>query len=246
MFVALVLAAITATAHPSPAKVGDLITLEFAAPVTLDASPDFEVVSRQGTHVVVRTFQPRPFAVSGTTGGTRFRNLRVPVTSVLKQNDPLTPAPLAPPVDVPYPRGPFIALAIAALLAAATWFAVRWRSRHVATASEPVPALAPDERYRRAILALRGNRAHPRRWADLADETRAFLAATRPALGKELTTTEIVARLAEEDRVVEDILRYGDIEKFAPSGTSPLAEFDAVAQQALTLIREPVVDEVAA
>jgi hypothetical protein len=242
MFLALVLAALTATVHPSPAKVGDLITLEFAAPATLDASPDYEVVSRQGTRVIVRTFQPKPFSVSGTVGGTRFHNLRVPVTSVLAENDALKPAPLAPPVEVPYPRAPFVALGIAALVAAAVWVGVWWRSRRIAPAVT-APALAPDERFRRAVLALRGNRAHPRRWADLADETRAFLAATREGVGKELTTTEVVARLAEEDRVVEDILRYGDIEKFAPAGTTLLADFDTVAQQALTLIREAVPEE---
>jgi len=228
---ALVLAVATAGISPAAPKVGDLITVEFAAPVTLDASADYEVVSRAGNRVVVRTFAPKPFVMSGAVGGVRFTNLKVPVKSVLTPNDSMTPAPLAPPVKVPYPRAPFIA--IAALVAIATWAAVWWRARHVAAAKVVQPSLSPEERFRNAVLALRRNREHPRRWAALADETRAFLAATRH-LGSELTTTELVPRLSEHDRVAEDILRHGDVEKFAPKGT-PNAEFEDVAQRALTL-----------
>jgi hypothetical protein len=230
---ALVLAAATAGISPSAPKVGDLITVEFAAPVTLDASPDYEVVSRAGNRVVVRTFAPKPFVMSGAVGGVRFTNLKVPVTSVLKPNDSMAPAPLVPPVKVPYPRAPFIGIAIAALAVVVTWAAVWWRARHVAAAKVVQPSLSPEERFRNAVLALRRNGEHPRRWAALADETRAFLAATRH-LGSELTTTELVPRLSEHDRVAEDILRHGDVEKFAPRGT-PNAEFEDVAQRALTL-----------
>lgn len=230
---ALVLAAATASIQPSAPKVGDLITVEFAAPVVLDASTDYEVVSRAGNRVVVRTFAPKPFVMSGSMGRVRFTNLKVPVTSVLAPNDSMTPAPLVPPVKMPYPRAPFIAIAIAALAAIATWAAVWWRARHPAKVKVVQPALSPEERFRNAVLALRRNREHPRRWAALADETRAFLAATRH-LGSELTTTELVPRLSEHDRVAEDILRHGDVEKFAPRGT-PNAEFEDVAQRALML-----------
>ena len=230
---AFVLAAVTANIQPSAPKVGDLITIEFAAPVVLDPSTDYEVVSRTGNRVVVRTFAPKPFVMSGTAGGVRFTNLKVPVTSVLAPNDSMTPAPLARPVKVPYPRAPFLAIAIAALAAVATWAAVWWCAKHAAAAVVVRPTVSPEERFRNAVLALRRNREHPRRWAALADETRAFLAATRQ-LGKELTTTELVPRLAEHDRIAEDILRNGDIEKFAPRGT-PNAEFEDVAERALTL-----------
>jgi hypothetical protein len=234
---AFVLAAVTATFHPSAPKVGDLITVEFAAPVVLDPSSDYEVVSRAGNRVVVRTFAPKPFVMSGAVGGVRFANLKVPVKSVLAPNDAMTPAPLSPPVKVPYPRAPFLAIAIAALAAIATWAAVWWRAKHAAKAKVAQPALSPEERFRNAVLVLRRNREHPRRWAALADETRAFLAATRH-LGSELTTTELVPRLSERDRVAEDILRHGDIEKFAPRGT-PKAEFEDVAERALMLVSVP-------
>jgi len=184
----------------------------------------------------------KPFAMSGAVGGARFTNLKVPVKSVLAPNDSMNPAPLAPPVKVPYPRAPFIAVAIAALAAIATWAAVWWRARHAAASAVIHPALSAEERFRNAVLALRRNREHPRRWAALADETRAFLAATRH-LGSELTTTELVPRLAEHDRVAEDILRHGDFEKFAPRGT-PNAEFEDVAERALMLLAESVAAEV--
>jgi hypothetical protein len=230
---AFVLAAVTANIQPSAPKVGDLITIELAAPVVLDPSTEYEVVSRAGNRVVVRTFAPKPFVMSGTAAGVRFTNLEVPVTSVLAPNDSMTPAPLAPPVKVPYPRAPFIAIAIAALAAVAAWAAVWWRAKHAAAAVVVRPSVSPEERFRNAVLALRRNREHPRRWAALADETRAFLAATRH-LGKELTTTELVPRLSEHDRIAEDILRNGDIEKFAPRGT-PNAEFEDLAERALML-----------
>lgn len=232
-FLAFVFVAVTASIQPAAPKVGDLIAIEFAEPVTLDASPDFEVVSQQGKRVVVRTFQPKPFLVSGTVGKARFENLVIPVKSVLAPNDPMTPAPLAPPVDVPYPRAPFIAIAIAAVSAIATWAAVWWRAKHASAPAVVQPVLSPEERFRNAVLALRRNGNHPRRWATLADETRAFLAATRH-LGTELTTTELVPQLAEHDRIAEDILRHGDVEKFAPRGT-PHAEFEEIAERALAL-----------
>jgi hypothetical protein len=43
---ALVTASITATMQPAAPKVGDLITVTFQAPVTLEPSRDYEVVQR--------------------------------------------------------------------------------------------------------------------------------------------------------------------------------------------------------
>ncbi|HEV7766233.1 MAG TPA: hypothetical protein VGQ76_14605 [Thermoanaerobaculia bacterium] len=220
---AFVLAAVTATVSPPEPKVGDLITIVFPAPVTIEKSPSFEVVEQVGNRVIVRTFQPEPFTVNDVV---------VPVKSVLAPDDALAPAPLAPPLEVPYPRAPFLAIALAAFAALATWLAVWWRAKHVARPAIVAPSLTAEERFRNAVSALRRDE-HPRRWAALADETRAFLAATRQ-LGSELTTHELVPQLAARDAVVEDILRHGDYEKFAPGGR-PAADFEEVAEKALGL-----------
>src|SRR5207253_4830229 len=114
-------------------------------PVGLDPSPDYEVVSQSGKRVVVRTFRPRPFALSGRTEGVAFRNLIVPVRSVLKPKDDLQPAPLAPPRAEPYPRIASMLLAIAGALAALAWLAAWLVSKRRRDAEEQamVPQLPP-------------------------------------------------------------------------------------------------------
>ena len=231
-----VLAVVTVTFSPPAPTVGDAITLDFAAPVTLDPSSAYEIVSQSGRRVVVRTFTPKPLVLSGTSEGVRFASLVIPVRSVLKPNDDLTPAPLTPPRALPYPRAPFVAIAIAALLAIVAWI-LAWRRARGAI-REVVPALPPEERFRRAVLSLRADKRHPHRWAALADETRIVLAATRPHLGSELTTSEVVPRLQEHERVVEEILRQGDLEKFSPWGAPP-RDFDDVARRVLDLAEPP-------
>lgn len=229
-----VLALVSATFHPAAPTVGDPITLQFAAPVTLDASRDYEVVSRTGNQVVIRTFLPKPIALSGVQGNVRFRNLQIPVKSVLKQGDDLAPAPLVPPREVAYPRLPFIAIAIAALVALAMWALVFWKSRKRVAIAEPEDTRTPVERYRDAVIALREDPSHPRRWAALADATRVYLAATHPRLRSDLTTTEVARLLPDEKRVVVDILRQGDLEKFSKRGAPP-RDFDSIAGEALEL-----------
>ena len=228
-----VLAVVTATFQPPAPTVGDPITIRFEQPVRLDPSPSYEIVQQSGTTVVIRTFRPVPFALSGTAGDVRFRNLIVPVRSVLKRNDDLKPAPLTPPVAAPYPRVPFIAIGIAALCALAAWAAVWWLATR--PQREVVPALTPDERFRHAVLALRNNPSHPRRWAALADATRVFLATTRSHLGSELTTSEVVPRLRDHEGVVREILGQGDMEKFSPWGAQP-RDFDDIATRSLHLV----------
>lgn len=233
----LVLALVTATLQPAQPKVGDLITVTFAAPVTLDASRDYEVVRIEGNRVVLRTFAPQPFRLSGSAGGERFVGLRVPVHTVLKPGDDLAPAPLAPPRPMPHPRLPFVAIAVAALLAIAAWAAAWWlsRSRHAAVRRVTV---SPEERFRRALLALRADPSRKLRWARLADETRAFLIATRPNVREDLTTSELVPRLREEERIVEEILRQGDLEKFSRRGAA-VRDFDEIAMRALEIAAPP-------
>jgi hypothetical protein len=227
---------VSATLQPAAPKVGDLITVTFAGPVTLDASSQYEVVQR--------TFEPKPFVMSGTVGGTRFSNLSVPVASVLTQGDNLALAPLSPPRDPAYPVAPFIAIGIAALCAIAAWALVWWKSRAKVVAVPKVALLPPDERFRRAVAALQGNPSRATRWAALANETRVFLAATRPDITTDLTTSELVPRLREHEDVVREILLQGDLEKFSPRG-APQRDFDEVAAKALELAR-PRVTEIAA
>lgn len=227
------LAAVTATFSPAAPTVGDPIVVQFRAPVTLDASSDYEIVRQSGRTAVVRTFRPQPLKLSGVTGGVRFRDLQVPVRSVLRRNDDLKPAPLTPPVAIPYPRAPFLAIAVAAFAALLAWAGVWWLARKPLQAA--VPAIPAEERFRRAVLALRDDPSHPRRWAALADATRAFLAATRSQLGSELTTSELVPRLRHGEGVVRDILGQGDREKFSPWGAEP-RDFDEVAGRALELV----------
>ena len=220
----LVLALVTATFSPAAPTVGDPITIEFSEPVVVESSPAYEIVSQQGKRVVVRTFVPRPFMIHGVA---------IPVRSVLKKGDDLKPAPLTSPRASPYPRAPFIAIALAALLAIATWALAWWLARRPLRVVEPVIPAA--ERYRRAVLALREDPSRADRWAALANATRAYLAEARAGLGSELTTTELVPRLDERERIVVEILRQGDMEKFSPWGAAPLHAFDEIAARALEL-----------
>ena len=234
----------TATFRPATPTVGDLVTIDFQKPVVLDPSTAYEIVSQKGNRVVVRTFEPKPIALSGVSGGIRFRNLNVPIRSVLQPKDKLEPAPLRPPVSVPYPRAPFVAIGIAALAAAVAWIVVIVLSRaQSAERGAQEPALEPSERFRAAVAALRENRSQPLRWALLADATRVYLASLSPHLGIELTTSQVLPRVdAQHVAVVAQILRQGDLEKFSPWGAPP-AEFDSIAERALDLIPVPREEE---
>ena len=227
----LALALVAATLQPASPKVGDLITVTFPAPVVLDASRDYEVVSRSGNVVVVRTFQPKPFAIRGTAAGERFTEI-VPVVSVLKRGDDLKPAPLAPPAELPYPALPWYAIAAAALLAMLAWTLAWWRARK--PAEVVVPPMLPADRLRAAVQTLLANPSYELRWAALANETRVFLNATRPNLTGDLTTSELLPRLGDRERVVEDILRQGDLQKFSKRGVAEKS-FEDVASRVLEL-----------
>ncbi len=225
--------------RPASPTIGDPITMQFQGPVVLDPSPNYEIVSRRGDTVVIRTFQPHPFTVSGSVAGVRFHDMNVPVKSVLKPNDKMDPAPLKPPRTIPYPRLPFVAIGIAAFAAIAAWTAAALRRD--AAVARAVPLLPPAEQFRAAINTLRRNPNLPLRWSKLADALRDYLAETSP-LSHDMTTTEVIERSGSEP--MAEILRQGDLEKFSPWGPLP-ANFDAIAQRALALVPEPA-DEVAA
>jgi len=231
--IAFVLLLVTATFHPAHPTVGDPITLDFhQQPVVIDPSPQFEIVSRKGSTVVLRTFLPRPFAVSGRAGNQIFRNLEVPVRSVLEPHDNMTPAPLRPPRAERYPRMPFVVLGVAALVAAAAWWLVLVLARRAAAAAAPRPVVPPAERFRAAVIALRDHPNTPRRWARLADALRQYLAETS-GVPRDLTTTEVMVR--SPSPAVAEILRQGDLEKFSPWGARA-GDFAALANRALELV----------
>ena len=230
MIVPLFLALVTSIHPPRPA-VGDPVTLQFSVPVVLDPSSAYEVVRRQGNSVVVRTFQPRPFVVTGRVGLEEVR-VEVPIRSVLKPKDDLKPAPLKPPASDPAPRRPLIAIGIASLLALMGWIGVVLLARRHARAEEPV--IAPVERYRAAITSLRAERRGAMRWARLADATRAYLAAVDSRFGSDLTTSEILGQVPDPS-ALRQILHQGDLEKFSPWGPAQI-DFDLVADHALQIV----------
>ena len=218
-----ILLLVTATFRPPAPTVGDLITIEFQAPVRLDPSPQYEIVAQIGKRAIVRTFEPRPFTISGRTGDVLFRNMVVPVHSVLKPRDNLAPAPLKPPKREEYPWMPFVLIGAAALLAVAAWSAVMLLARRETLARAPKPAIPPDVRFRNGVAAAKS-------WAQLADAVREYIGATT------LTTTETLARNSSE--LLDEILRQGDLEKFSPWGPRP-GDLRALKRRALELIVEP-------
>ncbi len=223
---------------------GDPITIDFRQPVVLDPAPQYEIVSNGGSRVVVRTFAAKPFTLSGHMGDVAFRNLVVPVQSVLKAKDDLQPAPLAPPKALPNPRSALWAIGIAIAATAMAWAAVVLLARRKRPKAITQPVLPPLERYRAAVLRLRADVRSPKRWAALADATRIYLAATRTELGTELTTSELLRR--NDSPTIAMILHQGDLEKFSPWGPMP-GDFISLADRALRdLAPEPVVTEKAA
>ena len=224
-----ILLLVTATFRPPAPTVGDLITIDFRRPARLDASPQYEIVSQRGRRVVIRTFEPRPFTISGRAGDVLFRNMVVPVHSVLKPRDNMSPAPLKPPRSEAYPWMPFVWIGVAALLAIGAWSVALLLARRDAAARAPKPALPPEERFRVAVAAAKS-------WAQLADAVREYIGATTK------TTTEVLAQTSSS--LLDEVLHQGDLEKFSPWGPRP-GDLRALKRRALELIPEPK-EEIAA
>ena len=234
---------VTAFFHPAQPTIGDLIIIDFQRPVVLDHSAEYDILSTRGARVIIRTFEPRPFPISGRVGNVAFRNMVVPMRTVLKPRDDLRPAPLKPPRSEAYPTLPFVAIGIAALLAAAMWTALIVLARRATATKAVEPPLPADVRFRNTVIALRDDPRAVRRWARLADATREYLAAIDPNLGLELTTREVLSvGQAILPAILSEILRQGDLEKFSPWGALP-GDFTVLATRALELAPEPVVDE---
>src|SRR5947209_8790365 len=215
------------TFQPAKPSVGDPVTITFASPTAVEASADYEVVSRNGNSVVIRSFVPHTITVNGRAVDGPVR-MMIPIHSVLKPDDKLDPAPLKPPKPEPWPRMPFIAIGIAALAAIAAWAAVVMLARR--RIPKPRIVIVPAEEFRRRLRTLRPD--SPQRWAALADIVRAYLAGVRPDLGAELTTSELLSRV--DQPAIAQILRQGDLEKFSPWGAAA-ADFNDVAKRALDI-----------
>ena len=235
------------TFQPAKPTIGDPVTITFASPTTVNPSAGYEVVSRNGNSVVIRTFVPHTITVNGRAADGPV-SVTIPIYSVLTPDDKLQPAPLKPPKPEPWPRLPFVAIGIAALAGVVAWTAVVMLAKRRVTT--PHVLIIPADDFRRRVRSLRADA--PKRWATLADAVRAYLAAVRVDLGAELTTSELLSHLAGEPpavqppsrrryegdangvALVETILRQGDLEKFSPWGAAP-ADFDGVAARALEI-----------
>jgi hypothetical protein len=223
---ALLFLLITTFQPPKP-TVGDPVTITFASPTTVEPSADYEVISRNGNSVVIRTFVPHTITVNGKSADGPV-SVMIPIHSVLKPDDKLEPAPLKPPKPEPWPLLPFVAIGIAALAAIAAWAAVVMLAKR--SVAKPRVVVIPADEFRRRVRSLRPDA--PKRWATLADILRAYLAAVRPDLGAELTTSELLSRI--DHPAIAQILRQGDLEKFSPWGAAP-ADFGDVAARALEI-----------
>jgi hypothetical protein len=215
------------TFQPAKPTIGDPVTITFASPTMVDPSPDYEIVSRSGNSVVIRTFVPHTITVNAHAAEGPL-SVMIPIHSVLKPDDKLEPAPLKPPRPEPWPRLPFVAIGAAALAALAAWAAVVMLAKR--RVAKPRIVIVPAEEFRRRVRSLRPDAA--KRWAALADIVRAYLAAVRSDLGAELTTSELLARV--DHAAVAQILRQGDLEKFSPWGAAP-ADFNDAAARALEI-----------
>src|SRR5207302_8677486 len=89
-----------ATFQPPRPTIGDPVTITFAAPTTVDPSADYEVISRRGNTVVIRTFVPHTITVKGHAAAGPV-SVMSPIHSVLKPDGKLEPAPLHPPRPAP-------------------------------------------------------------------------------------------------------------------------------------------------
>src|SRR3954468_16196329 len=152
------------TFQPPKATIGDPITITFATPTTVEPSADYEVISRHGNAVVIRTFVPHTITVNGRAADGPV-SVMIPIHSVLKPDDKLEPAPLKPPKTEPWPRLPFVAIGIAALAAIAAWAAVVMLAKR--RVAKPRIVIVPGDEFRSRVSSLRADA--PMRWARLAD-----------------------------------------------------------------------------
>ena len=260
MIVAFLVAIAFAPVSVSPEKptVGDAITLRMqGAPFEVRPSEEMEILSASPNEVVFRSFRPGPLRIEVATRTPgevpTIDVVTVEIASVLAKDDALEPAPLRPPRPLPRDDTAWIAIAIAAGVAALLWLALFLVSRRRSVATLPeLPAYEdPADAFRAALARVRALHGDEAKWVALSGATRVYLAATDPALGVELTSSELLdamrrlGRRVEETVAVESILRGGDWTKFSPFG-APRIEITALVDAAASLIPPKIEPEVAA
>lgn len=228
----LLLVAPQANIRPAAPTVGDPVEIRLAAApgasVRVDPSENLEVVSTRGTVVTVRAFAPGDVPVTGivheASGDTKFRVV-VHVRSVLEPDDKLQPAPLHPPKDLPANSFPWKMIGGAGAVAAIAWGLLAWAARQRArAASSAARLLGATAEFRSAVLAIRRLPPADENIAALGDATRRFFSRIEGHLGRDLTTSELVSRLATAGvdpgtlEVVREILGEADLAKFSPWG----------------------------
>ena len=230
---------------PATPTVGDLITLQFPLPadhvLTLDPSEEYELVEIDGTRAVIRSFRPGPLTVVARTAREgeepRAYSAQIEIASVLAPNDSLEPAPLAPAQPLPGERLPWLVIGGAGVAAAMAWIALLLAVRRRGE-ERPVAELPPDEAFERELARIRALHDPAAQWIALGEATRSFFARTRPELGRELTSREMVevmhARRVDGTTAtqVERVLRSADRTKFSTLGPPSLPVTSAIEEMA--------------
>jgi len=219
---------------PDSPTIGDLITITYPDPgegkVSLLPDDSYEVVSVEGNKAVVRTFRPGTLHVVAeilTPGQQTQRHaVDIEVRSVLAENDDLQPAPLVLPKQLAQNTTPLWAIGLAAAAALIAWALLYALSRRLRTESDEEQAwkIDPAAAFLERLNRISRLPDEEERWRQLADSTRWLLPTVDPALGRELTTSEILERMRSrraDDGVVslvDRILHGGDWAKFSPFG----------------------------
>ncbi|HUO84718.1 MAG TPA: hypothetical protein VM534_06340 [Thermoanaerobaculia bacterium] len=194
-------------------------------------SQDWEVISQNGSHVVLRAFRPGDlelrFEIVDRFG--RARSLVIPQTiqSVLAEGE-TDPSPLSGPVPPRIQPIGWILPAVAALAALLLWLPLLRVGKVVEKEGSPIRRLT----FREELERIRALEPNAKRYTELADALRALLPELDGDLGRELTSAEIIemTRLRMSRRYGEAlavVLRFGDREKFSGWGADP-SRFDEV------------------
>jgi hypothetical protein len=243
MLLFAVAAALSAAGQTGP-TVGDPVFVDLdrraGETITIELPEGVEIDRETEAGVVVRSFRPGTFSLdailTGETGSSRSITRQIEIMSVLHPDDDLEPAPLSPPLPPGRNRTAWIAITAAAVAGAAAWalliLAPVRRSR-----VEQV-AVSPSAELIQTVEKIRRLPPSDARLARIADAVRRFLSRVDPALGRSLTSRELLDRVHRRpepvDEVLRDVLEEGDYAKFSPWG-GRTAKFDVVAEEATRL-----------